>query len=122
VALQYVAMGHFRTQASQQNQALIDHLVDAAEQCRGNRETQSLGGFQIDHQLVLDLVGVCTGRSAGFAPALISAIMGHAGAAQRQRPLRPKLGRSCGAVLAGASASVKSDAKCPRCLALHFWI
>ena len=27
------------------------------------------------------LVGVCTGRSAGFAPALISAIMGHAGAA-----------------------------------------
>jgi len=41
---------------------------------------------------------------------------------QRQRPLRPKLGRSCRAVLAGASASVKSDAKCPRCLALHFWI
>jgi len=36
--------------------------------------------------------------------------------------LRPKLGRSCRAVLAGASASVKSDAKCPRCLALHFWI
>jgi len=27
------------------------------------------------------LVGVCTGRSAGFAPALISAIMGHSGAA-----------------------------------------
>jgi hypothetical protein len=27
------------------------------------------------------LVGVCTARSAGFAPALISAIMGHAGAA-----------------------------------------
>ena len=41
---------------------------------------------------------------------------------QRQRPLRPKLRRSCRAVLAGASASVKSDAKCPRCLALHFWI
>jgi hypothetical protein len=33
-----------------------------------------------------------------------------------------KLGRSCRAVLAGASASVKSDAKCPRCSALHFWI
>src|SRR6516165_40424 len=27
------------------------------------------------------LVGFCTGRSAGFAPALISAILGHAGAA-----------------------------------------
>jgi hypothetical protein len=25
-------------------------------------------------------------------------------------------------LLAGVSASVKSDAKCPRCLALHFWI
>jgi hypothetical protein len=68
------------------------------------------------------LVGVCTGRSAGFAPALISAIMGHAGASPTSRPLRPKLRRSCRAVLAGASASVKSDAKCPRCLALHFWI
>jgi hypothetical protein len=41
---------------------------------------------------------------------------------QRQRPPRSKLGRSCRAGLAGASTSVKADAKCTRCLALHFWI
>ena len=43
----------------------------------------------------------------------VTELKGHAGPAQRQHPLRPKLGRSCRAILAGASASVKSDAKCP---------
>jgi hypothetical protein len=30
--------------------------------------------------------------------------------------------RGSGLLLAGASASVKSDPNRPRCLALHFWI
>ena len=33
-----------------------------------------------------------------------------------------KLARGVTAVLAGASTSVKADAKCTRCLGLHFWI
>lgn len=75
----------------------------------------------IDHQLVLDrrLHRQISRLRSGPLSAQSWAMQERP---QRQRPLRPKLGRSCRAVLAGASASVKSDAKCPRCLALHFWI
>jgi len=66
---------HFQTHASQQSKPYsITSSARGEHRCR-QIEAERLGGFQIDHQLV------CTGRSAGFAPALISAIMGHAGAA-----------------------------------------
>jgi hypothetical protein len=64
---------------------------------------------------------VYTGRSAGFAPALISAITGHAGDNVNFLFVQSS-DEVSGRSLAGASAPVKSDAKCPRCLALHFWI
>src|SRR6266403_4218580 len=108
------ALCHFQTHASQQSKPYsITSSARGEHRCR-QIEAERLGGFQIDHQLV------CTGRSAGFAPALISAIMGHAGAAPTSASSSSK-DEVCRAVLAGASASVKSDAKCPRCLALHFW-
>ena len=32
---------------------LFDHLVDTGEQCIWHRQTERLGSFEIDHQLVL---------------------------------------------------------------------
>ena len=112
--------GYFQTHASQQSKPYSITSPALASTDAGRSRPSDLAVFRLTTSSYL--VGVCTGRSAGFAPALISAILGHAGAAQRQRPPRSKLGRSCRAVLAGASASVKADAKCTRCLALHFWI
>ena len=44
----------------------FDHLVGAGEQCRWHINSQRLRGLHVDDHLVL--IGVCTGRSTGFAP------------------------------------------------------
>ena len=93
-------LGHFQTHASQQSKPYSITSSALASTDAGRSRPSALAVFRLTTSSCL--VGVCTGRSAGFAPALISAILGHAGAAQRQRPPRSKLGRSCRAVLAGA--------------------
>jgi hypothetical protein len=60
-------------------QTLFDHFVRAGEHDVGRSRPSALAVFRLTTSSYL--VGICTGRSAGFAPALISAIMGHAGAA-----------------------------------------
>src|SRR5207249_1876550 len=60
-------------------QTLFDHFVRAGEHRCRQIAAERLAVFRLTTSSYL--VGVCTGRSAGFAPALISAIMGHAGAA-----------------------------------------
>ena len=98
-------------------QTLFNHFVRAGEHRCRQIEEERLGGFQI---------GTWSASAPADQPASLRPLSAQSWAMQerpqRQRPLRPKLRRSCRAVLAGASASVKSDAKCPRCLALHFWI
>ena len=116
-----IQMCHFRTHASQQSKPYSITFVRAGEHRCRQIEAERLGGFQIDHQLVLWSASAPADQPASLRP-LSARSWAMQERPQRQRPLRPKLGRSCRAVLAGASASVKSDAKCPRCLALHFWI
>ena len=60
-------------------QTLFDHLSALASTDAGRSRPSDLAVFRLTTSSYL--VGVCTGRSAGFAPALISAILGHAGAA-----------------------------------------
>ena len=97
-------------------QTLFNHFVPAGEHRCRQIEEERLGGFQI---------GTWSASAPADQPASLRPLSAQSWAMQERpqsRPLRPKLRRSCRAVLAGASASVKSDAKCPRCLALHFWI
>jgi hypothetical protein len=114
-----VRFGPFPDSCIATKQTLFDHFVRAGEHRCRQVAAERLGGFQIDHQLVL-------GRRLHRQTASLRPLSAQSWAMQerpqRQRLLRPKLGRSCRAVLAGASASVKSDAKWPRCLALYFWI
>jgi hypothetical protein len=44
----------------------FDHLVGSSDQRGRHCEAERLGGLEVDHQL--DLVGACTGKSAGFSP------------------------------------------------------
>src|SRR4029077_3996740 len=46
-------MGHKETHASQQTVSSLDYLVSACQQCRRHRNTQCMGGLEIDHQLEL---------------------------------------------------------------------
>jgi hypothetical protein len=74
-----VAKGHFQTHASQQSKPYSITSSARASTDAGRSRPSALAVFRLTTSSYL--VGVCTGRSAGFAPALISAIMGHAGAA-----------------------------------------
>jgi len=73
------AMCHFRTRASQQSKPYSITSSARASTDAGRSRPSALAVFRLTTSSYL--VGVCTGRSAGFAPALISAVMGHAGAA-----------------------------------------
>src|SRR5947209_6741241 len=73
-------MGPFPDSCTAAKQTLFDHFVRAASTDAGRSRPSALAVFRLTTNSYL--VGVCTGRSTGFAPALISAIMGHAGAAQ----------------------------------------
>ena len=44
----------------------FDHLVGSSDQRGRHCEAERLGGLEVDHQF--DLVGACTGKSAGFSP------------------------------------------------------
>ena len=70
---------HFQTHASQQSKPYSITSSARASTDAGRSRPSALAVFRLTTSSYL--VGVCTGRSAGFAPALISAIMGHAGAA-----------------------------------------
>jgi hypothetical protein len=70
---------HFRTHASQQSKPYSITSSARASTDAGRSRPSALAVFRLTTGSYL--VGVCTGRSAGFAPALISAVMGHAGAA-----------------------------------------
>ena len=70
---------HFRTHASQQSKPYSITSSARPSTDTGRSRKSALAVFRLITSSYL--VGVCTGRSAGFAPALISAIMGHAGAA-----------------------------------------
>jgi hypothetical protein len=70
---------HFRPRASQQSKPYSTTSSARASTDAGRSRPSALAVFRLTTSSYL--VGVCTGRSAGFAPALISAVMGHAGAA-----------------------------------------
>src|SRR5215210_3459181 len=93
-------------------QTLFDHFLRGARADAGTRPS-ALAVFRL----------TTSSSAPADQPASLRPLSAQSWAMQerpeRERPLRPKLGRSCRAVLAGASASVKLDAKCPRCLALH---
>ena len=72
-------LGHFQTHASQQSKPYSITSPALASTDAGRSRPSDLAVFRLTTSSYL--VGVCTGRSAGFAPALISAILGHAGAA-----------------------------------------
>jgi hypothetical protein len=71
--------GHFQTHTSQQSKPYSITSSALASTDAGGSRPSDLAVFRLTTSSYL--VGVCTGRSAGFAPALISAILGHAGAA-----------------------------------------
>src|SRR6516164_7961674 len=110
--------GHFQTHASQQSKPYSITSSALASTDAGRSRPSDLAVFRLTTSSYL--VGVCTGRSAGFAPALISAILSHAGAAPTSASssfkARTKLP---GGPRRGLDLS-KRDAKCTRRLALHF--
>jgi len=70
-------------------QTLFDHFVRAGRAPMPQIEAERLGGFQIDHQLV------CTADQPASLRPLSAQSWAMQERPQRQRPLRPKLGRSC---------------------------
>ena len=119
-------LGHSRhfwrvRQMSAAKQTLFDHFVRAGEHRCRQIETDRLGGFQIDHQLVLGRRlhrQISRLRSDPYQRNHGPCWSGPNVSVLFVQSSDEVAGRS----LAGASASVKSDAECPRCLALHFWI
>jgi hypothetical protein len=82
--------GDFQTHASQQSKPYSITSSARASTDAGRSRPSALAVFGLTTSSYL--VGVCTGRSAGFAPALFSANWAMQERPQRQRPLRPKLG------------------------------
>ena len=52
----------------------LDHLIRPLQQRRRDRQAERFGGLEVDHQL--ELGGLLTGTSAGFAPFRILSIRG----------------------------------------------
>ena len=114
-------LGPFPDSCIAAKQTLFDHFVRAGEHRCRQIEAERPGGFQIDHQLV-------------FGRRLHRQISRLRSGPYQRNPGPCRSGPNvsvlfvqssdevAGRSLAGAAASVKSDAKCPRCLALHFWI
>src|SRR6516164_835771 len=112
--------GHFQTHASQQSKPYSITSSALASTDAGRSRPSDLAVFRLTTSSYL----VWSASAPADQPASLRPLSAQSWAMQerpqRQRPPRSKLGRSCRAVLAGASASVKADAKCTRCLALHF--